>query len=225
MLLVIASFVLALLPLTTPIIALAAQVPVSTDPVVLLAVVAPLIGNSLPMASDIPVIQVRVQVSPAVPQVIVIVPKIVQTTLQAHLLIPSINVDAVIKAMGVTSAGAMAVPNNRVDVGWYSLGTKPGDTGSAVIGGHDNYGGGDGAFVDLNRLKVGDVLSVVDAKGVSTSFVVREMKTFAATDENTGIFASTSGAHLNLITCSGVWDAAAESYTTRLVVFTDKVVV
>jgi len=140
----------------------------------------------------------------------------------AHLIIPRIKVNAVIKDMGVTLAGAMAVPGNRIEVGWYSPGTRPGEVGSAVIGGH-NFWNGSAVFRNLNLLKKGDVLSVVDAHGVTTSFVVRELRTFKATDSNSGIFTSENGIHLNLITCSGVWDPKTKSYTTRLVVYTDLV--
>lgn len=182
-------------------------------PVVLAAIVPQrLVYNTFPVARDIPVLQVTlpVKVSPMIAE--------------AHLIIPSIKVNAVIKEMGITLQGAMAVPGNRIDVGWYSLGTRPGLVGSAVIGGHNRWNDGVGVFDRLDQLKKGDLVSVVDAKGVTTTFVVRDMKTFEATDINSGIFASESGAHLNLITCSGSWDPAAKSYTTRLVIYTDLVV-
>ncbi len=140
---------------------------------------------------------------------------------EARLKIPTIKVNAIIKNMGVTSGGAMAVPGNRIDVGWYSSGTRPGDIGSAVIGGHNYWMDGTGVFKNLYKLKIGDVISVVDAKGVTTVFVVRNMRTYDANDENTGIFASENGTHLNLITCSGTWDPIAKSFTKRLVIFTD----
>jgi LPXTG-site transpeptidase (sortase) family protein len=138
----------------------------------------------------------------------------------ARLLIPKLGVNATIKDMGLTASGAMAVPNNRVDVGWYSLGTRPGEVGSAVIGGH-NYWNGTGVFVHLQELVIGDSLSVVSAEGVTSTFVVREMRSYNPTDDAEGIFLSSSGTHLNLITCSGVWDSVTNSYTERYVVFAD----
>ena len=145
---------------------------------------------------------------------------IVQEKPEAHL---KIEVDAVIKDMSVTSDGVMEVPSNRIDIGWFSFGTRPGKTGSAVIGGHNRFDSKSGVFVNLNQLEKGDVLSVVDAKGFSTSFVVRDMHIYDATDTNTGIFESQSGVHLNLITCSGDWNPLTKSYTKRLVIFTDVV--
>jgi len=143
-------------------------------------------------------------------------------TVSARLIIPAIKVNATIQEMGMTTGGAMAVPGNRFDVGWYSPGTRPGITGSAVIGGH-NFWNGSGVFRYLDRLKKGDIVSVVDNKGVKTSFIVREMKTFNADDTASGIFTSATGIHLNLITCSGLWNPKTQSYTTRLVIYTDLV--
>jgi hypothetical protein len=66
--------------------------------------------------------------------------------------------------------------------------------------------------------------TIEDEQGVSTSFVVRETRTYGNKDDASAIFQSNDGkAHLNLITCAGVWDKIAKMYSKRLVVFTDKV--
>lgn len=149
------------------------------------------------------------------------IPNLIKQIPEARLKISKIGVDAVIKNMGLTSEGAMAVPDNTIDVGWFSLGTRPGDTGTAVIGAHDFLNDKAGVFVNLNKLQKGDLLSVADSKGASTSFIVTDIRTYDATDKNTGIFESESGAHLNLITCSGDWDPITKSSKQRLVIFTD----
>ena len=154
---------------------------------------------------------------------LVVAKNLPQKLAEAHLLIPRIKVDAIIKDMGLTSGGAMAIPGNRVDVGWFSLGTRPGEVGSAVVGGHNRWDDGTGVFIHLDQLKKGDLLSVVDAKGASTTFMVRDIRSFDALDEHSGIFSSESGVHLNLITCSGTWNPKTKSYTKRLVIFTDVV--
>jgi len=141
----------------------------------------------------------------------------------ARLQIPEIGVDVPIKDMGLTPDGAMAVPGNRVEVGWYSLGTRPGQTGSAVIGAHSRWASKPGIFAHLDQLRKGDTLSVIDANGTTILFVVRDIRTYDATDTETGIFQSQSGIHLNLITCSGAWEPSMKTYATRLVIFTDAV--
>lgn len=115
----------------------------------------------------------------------------------------------------------MAVPSNIVDVGWFNLGPRPGEKGSAVIAGHfDGENGEAGVFANLDNLKVGDKLYIEDDKGTTTSFMVRESRMY-----NPGyaddVFSSSDGAHLNLVTCDGVWDGVKKSYSKRLVVFAD----
>lgn len=141
----------------------------------------------------------------------------------ARLLIPRIHVDAVIENMGLTPGGAMAVPDSAVTVGWFGLGTRPGDVGSAVIGGHNVWDGTAGAFARLEELTVGDVLTVVDADGIAMTFIVRTTQTVNADADATEIFTSQSGAHLNVITCSGTWNPVTQSLAQRFVVFADLV--
>jgi len=142
-----------------------------------------------------------------------------------RLKIPSINVDAHIEQVGLTIGGAMDVPKTIGNVAWFSIGPRPGEIGSAVIDGHYgiNKNGGSSVFDNLFKLKKGDKLSVEDDKGVITSFVVREIKTFDPSAEASSVFGSSDGkAHLNLITCEGVWNQVSQNYSQRLVVFTDK---
>jgi LPXTG-site transpeptidase (sortase) family protein len=141
--------------------------------------------------------------------------------LPERLMIPAINVNAAIQNLGVTTKGAMAVPSNTVDVGWFKLGPRPGEKGSAVIAGHfDGENGEAGVFTNLNKLKKGDKLYIEDNKGISVVFIVQESRIYnpGYADE---VFSGTGSAHLNLITCDGVWDGAKKSYSKRLVVFTD----
>jgi len=140
-----------------------------------------------------------------------------------RLLIPAINVNAAVQQVGFTKSREMEVPSNTVDVGWFKLGSRPGEKGSAVIDGHfDGDSGGAGVFTNLYKLKKGDKLYIENDKGEVTVFVVRESRTYDpgyAYD----IFSLSDSAHLNLITCDGVWDGVKKSYNKRLVVFADAI--
>lgn len=127
--------------------------------------------------------------------------------------------------MGLTKDGAMAVPTNVVDVGWYKYGSLPGNKGDAVIAGHlDGLQGQPGVFSGLDKLQKGDRVSVVDSENHTASFVVRETQTYDQNAQPSEVFtASDTGAHLNLITCTGAWDKAQHRFAERLVVFADKV--
>lgn len=141
--------------------------------------------------------------------------------LPVRLVIPVINVNASIQLLGVTTKGEMEVPDNAVDVGWFKLGPRPGEMGSAVIAGHfDGIHGEPGVFTDLYKLKEGDKLYIEDDKGAVIPFVVRESRTYdpGYAEE---VFSVSDTAHLNLVTCDGVWNGTKKSYSKRLVVFAD----
>jgi LPXTG-site transpeptidase (sortase) family protein len=144
--------------------------------------------------------------------------------LPMRLKIPRINVDAAVEDVGLTPGGAMDVPKGPSDVAWFDLGPRPGEVGSAVIAGHEGWKDNIAAvFDDLYKLRAGDELSVEDAEGTTTTFVVRNVRIYDQNADAADVFDSSDGkAHLNLVTCEGVWNAAQKSYSNRFVVFTDK---
>lgn len=143
--------------------------------------------------------------------------------LPERIIIPSIAVDAEIEMLSLASDGSMDVPKEPMNTGWYELGPRPGEIGSAAIAGHvDWYNGATGVFKNLKKVKLGDYISVKDDNGSLLTFVVREIRLFEAAQDATDVFTSTDGkAHLNIITCDGKWNKQAKQYTQRLVVFTD----
>ena len=144
--------------------------------------------------------------------------------LPVRLAIPKISVDASIESLGLNSAGVMDTPDGPRTVAWFNLGPSPGEIGNAVITGH--FGWKDGIpsiFDDLHKLKKGDAISVKNADGKSVHFVVRELRTYDADADASVVFSGNGGAaHLNLITCQGLWNKEKKSYSERLVVFTDR---
>ena len=147
-----------------------------------------------------------------------------QVGLPKRLKIPSINVDAPVEYVGLTSDGAMDVPKDIVNVGWFNLGPRPGGNGNAVIAGH--YGTINNiphVFDNLHNLHKDDKIYIEDEKGRNIIFVVREIQRYGKDQDSSGIFGSSDGkAHLNLITCTGVWNNTEKTFSERLVVFTDK---
>lgn len=145
-------------------------------------------------------------------------------TFPYRLKIPSINVDAAVESIGVTADGAMDVPSNTADVGWYNLGPIPGEKGSAVISGHfDGRKGESGVFNNLDKLKVGDKMYVLNNLGAVITFIVRESRIYKPGFASDVFYSIDTGAHLNLVTCDGIWDLAKKSYSKRLVVFSDSI--
>ena len=145
--------------------------------------------------------------------------------LPVRLQIPAIGVYSFIEDAYITPEGAMEVPSGTVDVAWFALGPHPGQVGSAVIGGHFGIQNGmPFVFYNLSKLKMGDNIYIIDDKGNTIKFVVNSTALFAANADATTVFTSSDGlAHLNLITCEGVWNAVAGEYPDRTVVFTTEV--
>lgn len=140
------------------------------------------------------------------------------------LIIPTLHISADIEPVGLTTDGNIAAPRGPKHVGWFSGGPRPGEPGIALLDGHSGYVRGTPAVFDkLYALRKGDTLYVVDSDSHTHNFVVRSLKNYAPSDETSEIFnAHDNDAHLNLITCSGDWDALTKKHATRLVVFTDR---
>jgi LPXTG-site transpeptidase (sortase) family protein len=145
--------------------------------------------------------------------------------LPIRLKIPVIGVDSAIEDALITSDGRMDVPVGSVNVAWFALGPHPGEIGSAVIGGH--FGTSNGkpfVFYNLDKVKVDDKVYIIDDKGDSLAFIVRSIKLFDRDDDASTVFTSADGlAHLNLITCEGIWNQVNNTYPKRRVVFTDAI--
>lgn len=144
--------------------------------------------------------------------------------LPVRLRIPNINIDARVEHVSFAQNQAMDTPKNTDNVAWFMLGPKPGEVGSAVMDGHYGWKNGKPVVFDaLYTLQVGDRVFVVSDIGVTSSFIVREVKTYDQNADTHDIFYSSDGkSHLNLITCNGAWNKNSKTYSKRLVVFTDK---
>ncbi len=140
-----------------------------------------------------------------------------------ELSIESIGVKAPIESVGVIT-GEMAVPTFPENVGWYQFGARPGDIGNAVLAGHVNWKDSpDAAFTNLKKVKVGDIIKVTNSDGEIISFLVNDIKRYPLYADTEEVFSSDDGlAHLNLITCDGIWNSIIRSHESRLVIFAVK---
>jgi len=147
--------------------------------------------------------------------------------LPVRLVIPAIGVNAAVESLGIVANGDLATPTGHPwdDVGWYDLGTPPGERGSAVIDGHlDRPGGYPAVFWNLRYLHSGDQVMVIETRGKTLRYRVTQVAFYApqaAPLQN--IFGNNGGNYLNLITCAGDWIPSQHQTTLRLVVYTQLV--
>jgi sortase (surface protein transpeptidase) len=136
-----------------------------------------------------------------------------------RVVIPAIDVDADLVALGLNDDGSMEVPDFGL-AGWYEPGPRPGDPGPAVIAAHVDSVRGPDVFFRLRDLTTGDKITVEYADGSDSTFVVSESEQQLKDDLPVErIWNDTDNAVLRLITCGGEFDADARSYLSNLIVY------
>jgi LPXTG-site transpeptidase (sortase) family protein len=134
-----------------------------------------------------------------------------------HLRIDTIGLDTGIVPVGLDADGAMAIPPAQL-VGWYDLGPRPGEAGSAVLAGHVDLAGERGAFFELTKLPVGAEI-VVDSGGTTSRWIVFAREQIPKDDVDLTRFFTRDGPdRLTLVTCGGAFDRSARHYRDNIVV-------
>lgn len=134
--------------------------------------------------------------------------------------IPRLGVTSGLVHLGVDSAGAMEVPTDPADAGWYARGPTPGALGPAVIAGHVTWNQQPAVFYRLSELRRGDRVEVARADGQTAEFAVSEVARFAKSQFPTrAVYGAIDHAGLRLITCGGEYDDSANRYLDNVVVF------
>lgn len=121
--------------------------------------------------------------------------------------LPSLHVVDDVVPVALDRAGAMELPP-VTSVGWYRLAPEPGDVGRAVLAGHVDFGGTDGAFKHLGDMHTGDAVIVTDAHGTVRTFRVYDVRTKLKKADYLQVtvpivFGVTPQREVALVTCSG----------------------
>lgn len=136
-----------------------------------------------------------------------------------RLIIPSLEIDAQIKDVGITKKGNIAAPKSFTDVGWYKYGPLPGEPGTAVIDGHVNNGlGSPAVFSNLKNIKLGDTVYVQTKSDKLLSFTISKIDVYDYNASTENMFIESDDSRLLLITCTGNWIPRIKTHDKRLVV-------
>jgi sortase (surface protein transpeptidase) len=142
------------------------------------------------------------------------------TPVPVRIEIPSIGVASSLGQLGRAADRTVEVPTRWEEAGWYALGPRPGDPGSAVILGHVDSKSGPAVFFRLRELRRGDQVKVTRADGSSVRFVVQRTAQYDKrrfpTDE---VYYPTLTSTLRLVTCGGEFDATEGHYRSNIIVF------
>jgi Sortase domain len=133
--------------------------------------------------------------------------------------IPSIGVQSRLVGLGLDPHGAMEVPKNPAEAGWFTRGPTPGALGPAVIAGHVTWNG-PAVFRRLGSMRRGDQVTVTREDGTTAVFRVTRVARFSKSRFPTeAVYGPIDHAGLRLITCGGTYDAAEHTYLDNVVVF------
>ncbi|WP_160297222.1 class F sortase [Paenibacillus sp. IHBB 10380] len=143
-----------------------------------------------------------------------------QPFMPKHLIIPTINVSANIKPVGVLENGQMDILKATDVVGILHPGILAGAKGNLVLDGHVDSYTGPAVFFNLKKLKPGDVIIIRDNKDHQLTYRVESVETFITSQAPIHrIFGETDDIRLNLITCTGRYSRKKKEHEQRLIVF------
>ncbi len=151
---------------------------------------------------------------------------VVGPTLPRALYIDKLNVAARVLPMGVNNDGSIQAPRNIYDAGWYNGSVKPGDIGAMFIDAHASGPTREGLFAYLDKLTEGDQIQVEKGDGTRLTYKVvhTEVQPVEGLDMKKMLLPyGNSLRALNLMTCTGKWVNATNSYDKRVLVWTEQV--
>lgn len=141
-----------------------------------------------------------------------------------RLLVPGLGLDEPLIELGLLDDGTLEAPARPDDVGWFAGGSRPGQPGPTVIAAHVDGPDGPAVFYDLPTMVPGDQIEVAVEGGERVRYVVRDVADHPKDDFPTAaVFGATPRDELRLVTCTGPWDPAEESYTDNRVVYAEAV--
>lgn len=147
----------------------------------------------------------------------------VASDLPRLLSIQSIGVRTRVLQVGVDANNQLLTPKSVYDTAWYNGSSKPGEMGAAVIDGHYVGPTARGVFSKLHQLKNDSEVVIERGDGKQLKFKVVAVETMPLDKlDMSKVMQSIdpSAPGLNLITCSGKYDAKSFEFADRTVVYT-----
>ena len=151
-------------------------------------------------------------------------PVLAEGVVPARVDVPAIDLSEPLIDLGLDGEGAMEVPVDADDVGWFTGGGRPGGRGPTVIAGHVDSTTGPAVFFRLDELVVGDEVTVTDVEGGVVRYTVTEVIDVPKAEFPTArVFGAQPTDQLRLVTCGGAFDRASGHYEENRVVFAEPV--
>jgi len=136
--------------------------------------------------------------------------------------IDKFKVQARVFKLGIGGDGALQTPHSSYDVGWYTESAGPGENGAMLLDGHALGPTKPGVFYDLKKLASGDTIRVERGDGKTFTYVVQQVSVVNAQNvpmDKLLVPIKPGAKGLNLISCTGVYNAKSESFNQRALVY------
>lgn len=136
--------------------------------------------------------------------------------------IPSIGVEvATVVDVALDDRGAVEIPDDVQEVGWYRRGPRPGEAGNAFMTSHvDSRTQGRGVLFDLRRVEPGDPIIVDHEDGSSSHWeVVRRERITKGSYPMEQVFRFDGEPGLVIDTCGGEFNPQTGSYESIDIVY------
>ena len=136
--------------------------------------------------------------------------------------IPSIGVDtATVVDVALDDRGAVEIPDDVQEVGWYRRGPRPGEAGNAFMTSHvDSRSQGRGVLFDLRRVEPGDQIIVDHEDGTTSNWeVVRRERITKGSYPMEQVFRFDGEPGLVIDTCGGEFNPQTGSYENIDIVY------
>jgi hypothetical protein len=140
-----------------------------------------------------------------------------------YLRIPSLQIEARVRRLGLDNKNAVGSPNNIFDAGWYDSSVRPGDKeGSSIIIGHVNGPKTQGLFWDISKVAPGSLIMIEKGNGESIAYKVTKIEKLPddAIDMSVYLKTEVPGQHdLKLITSASKYDMVGKQNVGRVIVY------
>ncbi|MGW9405485.1 class F sortase [Arthrobacter sp. NPDC055585] len=129
------------------------------------------------------------------------------------------GIDLEVVPVGVEDNGAMAIPNNHVQAGWYEYGPAPGaDSGSSVLAAHVDSQTEVLPIAGLKNVAPGTRVTVTREDGSQVAYETRQVENIAKRSlDGHRLFDRTGDHVLKLVTCGGKWLDTENDYEDNVV--------
>jgi hypothetical protein len=137
-----------------------------------------------------------------------------------HVVVTRIGVRNPLVPVGLHPDRTLVVPEAAQVAGLYTGAPRPGETGPAVVVGHNAWQGARGVFARLHELRPGDVIEIHHDGGPVVRFAVERLEQHPkAAFPTEHVYGNTARSEIRVITCGGVFDRSQGRHLDNIVAF------